>query len=330
MARPQPSPSTQATKPTAAAERVDMHLHKHTPPARPSHGLGLPATSCIVHPRTRYTSATLTFLDSGTAAVEVDTGAEAAEQRLALFEDALFGCSKAPSLASLQALRALGVECERLHQALSRALLALHVPDAVAASATTTSQAPSAPPEASFTNELELLQLYRITYLTLGLLQLEPAATLVPNAEISPHAARLLMQQLGASRPSGDSRGGEQVARCTGVLCKLGADAASAPLAPQATRRAALGSAFALCLRASLDWLLPAGQHSDDPTVGMLASPPPPLLTDEELLSIFTDLGSSIEGFSEQLRAQTRAHLVSQLEQARAHAPHLSAGARLS
>ena len=250
---------------------------------------------------------------SGTAVVECHLCAEAAEQRL-------FGASEAqlaPSLASLRGLRAHGVECERLCQALSRALLALHVPGAVAASATTTSQAPTAPPEASFTNELELVQQYRITYLTLGLLQLEQAAPPVPIAEISPHAARLLLRQLGVPRLSGEC-GGTQVVRCASVLCKLGTDAADAPLESQATSRAALGSAFSLCLRASLD------QRSEEPTLGMLASPPPPL-TDDELHSIFTDLGSSVAGFSSALRAQARAHLASQLEQARAHTPRLSA-----
>ena len=251
---------------------------------------------------------------SGTAVVECHLCAEAAEQRL-------FGASEAqlaPSLASLRGLRAHGVECERLCQALSRALLALHVPGAVAASATTTSQAPTAPPEASFTNEFELVQQYRITYLTLGLLQLEQAAPPVPIAEISPHAARLLLRQLSVPRLSGEC-GGTQVVRCASVLCKLGTDAADAPLESQATSRAALGSAYALCLRASLD------QRSEEPRMGMLASPPPLSLTDDELHSIFTDLGSSITGFSSALRAQARAHLASQLEQARAHTPRLSA-----
>ena len=251
---------------------------------------------------------------SGTAVVECHLGAEAAEQRL-------FGTSEAqlaPSLASLRGLRAHGVECERLRQALSRALLALHVPDVVAASATTTSQAPTAPPEASFTNEFELVQQYRITYLTLGLLQLEQAAPPVPIAEISPHAARSLLRQLSVPRPSGEC-GGTQVARCASVLCKLGTDAVDAPLESQAKSRAALGSAYALCLRASLD------QRSEEPRMGMLASPPPLSLTDDELHSIFTDLGSSITGFSSALRAQARAHLASQLEQARAHSPRLLA-----
>ena len=172
------------------------------------------------------------------------------------------------------------------------------MPGAVAASATTTSQAPTAPPEASFTNELELVQQYRITYLTLGLLQLEQAAPPVPIAEISPHAARLLLRQLGVTRLSGEC-GGTQVVRCARVLCKLGTDA---PLESHATSRAALGSAYALCLRASLD------QRSEEPRMGMLASPPPLSLTDDELHSVFTDLGSSIAGFSSALRAQARAH----------------------
>ena len=262
------------------------------------------------------------FLHSDTAVVESHLGAEAAEQRL-------FGASEAqlaPSLASLRGLRAHGIECERLCQALSRALLALHEPVAVAAIAKTTSQAPTAPPEASFTNEFELVQQYRITYLTLGMLQLEQGAPPVPIDEISPHAARMLLRQLGVPRQSGEC-GGTQVARCASVLCKLGTDAADAPLESKATSRAALGSAFALCLRASLDCLQPAEQRSEERALGLLTSPP---LTDDELHSIFTDLGSSVAGFSSALRAQARAHLASQLEQARAHAPRPALDAQLS
>jgi hypothetical protein len=282
--------------------------------------LGPPADIALyIRPHTAN-SHSIHVLHSGTAVVECHLGAEAAEQRL-------FGASEAqlaPSLASLRGLRAHGVECERLCQALSRALLALHVPDAVAASATTTSQAPTAPPEASFTNEFELVQQYRLTYLTLGLLQLEQAAPPVIIDEISPHAARLLLRQLGLPRLSGECAG-TQVARCASVLCKLGTDAADVPLESKATSRAALGSAFALCLRASLDWLLPAEQRSEEPAMGMLASTPLPPLTDDELHSIFTDLGISVAGFSSALRAQARAHLASQLEQARAHTPRPSA-----
>ena len=286
--------------------------------------MGPPVDIAHAYTRTRplWPLSLLHFLHSGTAVVERHLSAEAAEQRL-------FGSSEgqlAPSLASLRALQAHGVECERLRQALSRALLALHVPDAVVASATTTSQAPTAQPVASFTNELELVQQYRITYLTLGLLQLEQATSPVPIADISPHAARSLLRQLGTPRPSSECGfGSEQVARCAGVLCKLGADAADAPFEPQATSRAALGSAFALCLRASLDWLLPTEQRSDEPTTSILASAPSPSLTDEELLSIFTNLGSSVVGFSSALRAQARVYLASQLDQARAHVTRLSA-----
>ena len=116
------------------------------------------------------------------------------------------------------------------------------------------------------------------------------------------------------------------MARCASVLCKLGTEAADAPLESKASR-AALGSAFALCFRASLDWLQPAEQRSEERAIGLLTSPP---LTDDELHSIFTDLGSSVAGFSSALRAQARAHLASQLEQARAHAPRPALDAQLS